>query len=451
MQFEVITKTVILSGNSSSDRSPDTSTVNKDYITPIPNNFDDNLKYTGPNTRSRAHQNKRYHRKSRSVESLFSDTKGNISTSVPSDQIGKENTPKRLNKNTELLGLKFFGVDNSCTISKMNNTVLSLETAIKLMIGQDLNIYSNQIKRTPGYLQLELTSTRQSQRESVHDYSSKVENLLNELCNVSTKGKSTTDATVIHTFIKEITLTTYVEGLLPHLRTVIKSRNFETLEDVMKASLEEQKIYQSSKETQRVLRGNQGRNNNQKYGNRGQDTGQQNFQSKVHSNPNNKDVKKLTCTYCNKPGHSEIIKLIDNHALYKIPQCTKKIVKLLVDTGADLNLIKLDALHDDIQVSDTKIFMLQGINDQTVKTMGFTMLTVINRNQFSESEFHVVPTNFPIIGDGILGKPFLTENQIGVGKGEITSTLDDVTTIPARCETIIPVDLIYKLKNIRAY
>ncbi|CAI6375515.1 unnamed protein product [Macrosiphum euphorbiae] len=119
---------------------------------------------------------------------------------------------------------------------------------------------------------------------------------------------------------------TYVEGStnLPHLRTVIKSRNFETLEDAMKASLEEQKIYQSSKETQRILKlGNQCRNNNQKYceicnrnnhftnqcryGNRGQDTGQQNFQSKVHSNLNNKDVKKITCAYCNKPGHSEDI------------------------------------------------------------------------------------------------------------------------------------------------
>jgi len=47
---------------------------------------------------------------------------------------------------------------------------------------------------------------------------------------------------------------------------VIKSRNFETLGDAMKASLEEQKIYQSSKETQRILKGgNLSRNNNQKY------------------------------------------------------------------------------------------------------------------------------------------------------------------------------------------
>jgi len=137
------------------------------------------------------------------------------------------------------------------------------------------------------------------------------------------------------------------------------------------------------------------------------------------------------------------IKLIDNHALYTIPQCTNEIVKLLVDTGADLNLIKLGALHDDVQVSDTKIFMLQGINDRTVKTMRFTKLTIISGNQTSESEFHVVPTNFPILGDGILGKPFLTDNQIiiEVGKGEISSTLDKVTTVSARSETIIPVNV----------
>ncbi|KAE9544071.1 hypothetical protein AGLY_001760 [Aphis glycines] len=233
MQFGVITKIVLFSDNSSSDKSPDTSTVNKDYNTPIPNNFDSHLKYTGPNTGSRAHQNKRYQRKSRSLESLFSDTKGSISTSVPLDQIGEENTPKQLNKNTELLGLTFLGVDNSCTISKMNNTVLSLETAIKLHKASFVTSYSYKIKkkafaitqhrdveywaglkhllesnfcakRTPGYLQLELTSTRQSQEESVHDYSTKIENLLNELCNVSTKGKSTTDATAIRTYIKKL-------------------------------------------------------------------------------------------------------------------------------------------------------------------------------------------------------------------------------------------------------
>ena len=106
-------------------------------------------------------------------------------------------------------------------------------------------------------------------------------------------------------------------------------------------------------------------------------------------------------------------------------------------------------MHDDVQVSDTKVYMLQGINDLTVKTMGFTKLSISNGNQFCESEFHVVPANFPITGDGILGKPFLMENQIiiDVGKGEIMSTLDKVTTIPNRSEVIIPV----KVSNIQEH
>lgn len=98
------------------------------------------------------------------------------------------------------------------------------------------------------------------------------------------------------------------------------------------------------------------------------------------------------------------IKLIDNHAIHQIPQCASRTARLLVDTGADLNLIKLNVLHDEVQVSDTKIYLLQSINDLTVKII--TMLSVTNGDQTSESEFHVVPVNFPIIGDSIFGKPF---------------------------------------------
>lgn len=151
----------------------------------------------------------------------------------------------------------------------------------------------------------------------MHDYSTKVEKLLHELCNASTNGKPDSEAKAIRSYIKEITLTTYVEGLLPHLKSVIKARNFETLEAAMKASLEEQKIYESTRDTQRIIRGGtQYKNINQKscnicnrnnhmtnqcrYANRNQDTGQQNPQY-----TNNKEIKKKTCTFCNKAGHSE--------------------------------------------------------------------------------------------------------------------------------------------------
>lgn len=170
--------------------------------------------------------------------------------------------------------------------------------------------------RTPGYLQLELSTTRFRQGESVQQYASRVEKLLSELCNVSTSRKSTTEAKIINDYIKEVTLTTFVEGLPNSIRGIIKSRNFRSIEEAMKGSLEEDKIYQSNKEAQRLMQnkpstsGNskyckQCRKNNHntnecKYANRNMDTGQQNKQSMETKKT---DHKRLTCAYCHKPGH----------------------------------------------------------------------------------------------------------------------------------------------------
>lgn len=83
-------------------------------------------------------------------------------------------------------------------------------------------------KRTAGHLQLELTTCKMQIGENVQSYTSKVEKLLHELCNVSAKGKSTSDTKAIHNYIKEITLTTYIKGLSANIRNIIKSKNFST-------------------------------------------------------------------------------------------------------------------------------------------------------------------------------------------------------------------------------
>ncbi|KAL4108059.1 hypothetical protein QTP88_018316 [Uroleucon formosanum] len=105
-------------------------------------------------------------------------------------------------------------------------------------------------KRTPGYLQLELSTTRFKSGETIQEYSSRVEKLLHELCNVSTSKRTITEAKAVHDYIKETTLTTYIEGLPDSIRNIIKSRNPSNLEDAMKVSLEEEKIFLSNKETQ---------------------------------------------------------------------------------------------------------------------------------------------------------------------------------------------------------
>jgi len=120
-------------------------------------------------------------------------------------------------------------------------------------------------KRTADYLQLELTSTRMKSGESVQQYSSRVEKLLHELCSVSAKNKSTADAKAIHDYIREITLTTYIEGSSTDIRGQIKSRNLPSLEEAIKESMEEEKIFQSNKDTQRLLQGKTNTHNSGKY------------------------------------------------------------------------------------------------------------------------------------------------------------------------------------------
>lgn len=170
-------------------------------------------------------------------------------------------------------------------------------------------------QRTPGYLQLELSTTRHKSGETVQEYSARVEKLLHELCNVSTSGRSLNDARAVHEYIKETTITTYIEGLPSTIRGVIKSKNHKVLEEAIKDSLEEDKIYQSSIGTQRLLNNRPSHNTNTKYckncrrnnhntseckySSRRIDTGQSN----KYSNENNNQTK--YCAYCKKSGHIE--------------------------------------------------------------------------------------------------------------------------------------------------
>ncbi|KAL4153341.1 hypothetical protein QTP88_001174 [Uroleucon formosanum] len=168
-------------------------------------------------------------------------------------------------------------------------------------------------KRTPGYLQLELSTTRFKSGETIQEYSSRVEKLLHELCNVSTSKRTKTEAKAVHDYIKETTLTTYIEGLPDSIRNIIKSRNPSNLEDAMKVSLEEEKIFLSNKETRRLFQNKSNANSTNKYckncqksnhntnecryANRSIDTGQNNKQK-------NSNTKQETCAYCKKSGHT---------------------------------------------------------------------------------------------------------------------------------------------------
>lgn len=83
------------------------------------------------------------------------------------------------------------------------------------------------------------------------------------------------------------------------------------------------------------------------------------------------------------------MKLLDDHAIWCSTMYIRK-CKGFSGHGVKLNLIRLDTLHDEVQVSDVNIYQLQWINYRLVGTMGSVMLTVSNENQSFETEFHRV-------------------------------------------------------------
>lgn len=114
-----------------------------------------------------------------------------------------------------------------------------------------------------------------------------------------------------------------------------------------------------------------------------------------------------------------------------------------MDTGADLNIIKINSLNDDVTVNTHNQHQLQGTSGQLVQTIGSTWLTLDIGSQNRQFEFHVVPSSFPTPQDGIVGKPFLQGTSqyavINLGKNEITLSEKNEMVLLARSESIIPV------------
>lgn len=105
----------------------------------------------------------------------------------------------------------------------------------------------------------------------------------------------------------------------------------------------------------------------------------------------------------------------DNHITCQSIQTKKKSIRFLLDSGSDLNLIKLSALKGDVMVYDNTIYQLKGITEHCIHTLGSTNLEIQVGGDKRIVEFHVVQPSFPVPHEGILGKPFI------VGQGAIVN------------------------------
>jgi len=83
----------------------------------------------------------------------------------------------------------------------------------------------------------------------------------------------------------------------------------------------------------------------------------------------------------------------------------------LVDTGADTNVIKINVLNKNVPITNEKMF-LKGIGDIPVETLGYVKVPIDDCRK--EIKFYIVHESFPIPRDGIVGKPFLKDNDLSI-------------------------------------
>ena len=110
----------------------------------------------------------------------------------------------------------------------------------------------------------------------------------------------------------------------------------------------------------------------------------------------------------------------------------------MLDTGADINIIKANALLRDTLVYQDRKVEIQGITEEKQQTLGTAYLNSENGTH----EFHVVSSNFPLKEQGIIGSTFLRlENaKIDFEKQKVTIRNNKVysleysnlITVPAR-------------------
>ena len=86
---------------------------------------------------------------------------------------------------------------------------------------------------------------------------------------------------------------------------------------------------------------------------------------------------------------------------------TSKVCNLLVDSRAELNIIKRNQISSNIILENRKIH-LSGITDKSIETLGVIKMNINGLN----IDFHVAPQNCCLPYDGILEIKILTEQKL---------------------------------------
>ncbi|KAL4084308.1 hypothetical protein QTP88_028133 [Uroleucon formosanum] len=277
-------------------------------------------------------------------------------------------------------------------------------------------------------LTIGLHFARMEENESVTSFASRVEELYYNLCTEGSKDMSEEESRVYKKQLKNQALIIFVNGLPKHLNLALKARDPKTLETAMQFAKDEEMEHnanlQMEKLTKNIKNQNLNRNNNT--------SGNNNISTNINNNNNG-------CFNCGKNNHLardcrlprqnndrqigrkvgagdsrrgiaikqclHVTTVINNnHVILESPSFNTKTIKLLIDTGSDLNIVKINKLIGKTVIDESQKIYLKRINEKIVPTIGKTTLKLIIDKKEFITEFQVVNKQFPVEGDGILEK-----------------------------------------------
>ena len=118
----------------------------------------------------------------------------------------------------------------------------------------------------------------------------------------------------------------------------------------------------------------------------------------------------------------------------------------MIDTGCELNLIKENTVNSHVWVNTKKIYDLVGIGRGIIKTIG--EIKIIFKHK--ESAFQIIPNNFPISQNGILGVNFLQNHNatlsfadisLNIGTNESSNSIPTKIKLPARQKVLVQIPI----------
>ena len=117
--------------------------------------------------------------------------------------------------------------------------------------------------------------------------------------------------------------------------------------------------------------------------------------------------------------------------------------RFMVDTGSQLNLIKIGVIKESTKIDRSIKYELYGIS-KTDKptTLGRVKIYVFSR----PNEFHLIPDDFPIMQAGIIGDEFMRQNGVAIDyqtntlttiHGRVPFSSNEKIILPARQRTVM--------------